>query len=391
MLLKMEIYLDYAATTPVDPRVKKEMDRYFSKEFANPGSMHSPGLRVKKAIEKARGTVAKILNCLPEEIIFTGSGTESINLAIKGVAGTHKKGHIITSKIEHKAVLETCKHLEKEGYEVTYLDVDREGFVNLEKLEKAIKENTLLITIMYANNEIGTIQYVEKIGAIARKHDTLFHTDACQAAGAEELDVKKLNIDLLTLNGSKIYGPKGVGILYRIKGVKLQPLIHGGGQEFGLRSGTENTPGIIGFSKALELAQKERITNNKKMIYLRDKLIKGLLKIPKTILNGSKTKRLPNNVNISILDVEGESLMLHLNEEGIECSTGSACTSESLEPSHVILAIGQPHEIAHGSLRFSLGKYTTGKDVDKVIKTLPKIAKILREISPVNLRVRNIK
>ncbi len=381
----MKSYLDYAALTPIDPEVEKEMKKYNSISYGNPGSMHDAGLAAKDALDSAREKIAKILNCSPNEIIFSSGGTESINLAIKGIAFASSGRHIITSKIEHHAVLHTCEYLEKNGFDVTYLNVDKYGLVNPKDVEKAIRDDTILITIMYANNEIGTIEPMEEIGRIAKKHSIPFHTDACQA-GLLDLDVKKLNVDLMTLNSSKIYGPKGVGLLYKRKGIVIEPIVHGGGQEFGLRSGTENLPGIVGFAKALELMQKNKSKESKRLIALRDKLIKGLLKIPKAFLNGHPAKRLANNVNVSILDIEGEAVLLHLNEKGICASTGSACTAKSLEPSHVITSLGLPYEAAHGSLRFSLGKYTTGKDIDAVLKYLPEIVKNLRLLSPVRLK-----
>lgn len=389
------IYLDYAATTPTRKEVLKEMLPFFSEKFGNASSMHSYGLEAANALQKARLSVAKSINALPEEIIFTGSGTESINLAIKGIAFAYKdKGkHIITSKIEHHAVLHSCEYLEKhEGFEVTYLNVDRHGIIKLDELKKAIRPDTILISIMYANNEIGSIQPVKEIAAIAKTHNVFFHSDACQAAGYLDINVKNLGVDLMTINSSKIYGPKGVGMLFVRKGIKLVPLMHGGVQEFGLRAGTENVPGIIGFAKALELAQRERIKESKRVSALRDKLIKGILSsIPKTILNGHPSKRLPNNVNVSFVDVEGEAILLELNEKGICASAGSACTSLKLEPSHVILATGLPFEAAHGSIRFSLGKYTTKKDINFVLKVLPSIIERLRSISPVHLSKKIIK
>ncbi|MFH1364327.1 MAG: cysteine desulfurase NifS [Candidatus Aenigmatarchaeota archaeon] len=385
----MEIYLDHTATTYVIPEVKKEMDKYFSDEFGNPGSFNTIGLRAKQAIDDSREKVASILNARPEEIIFTGSGTESINLAIKGVARANKKkgNHIITSKIEHHAVLDTCEYLEKdEGFRVTYLDVDKYGLVDVDQLRKSITKDTILITIMYANNEIGTIEPVAEIGKIAREKQILFHTDACQAAGSLDIDVEKLHVDLMSLNGSKMYGPKGVGMLYVRKGVPIKPIIHGGGQEFGLRSGTENVPYIVGFAKALEIAQKSMDEEATRMTKLRDYMIKRVLETnTKSFLNGHPTKRLPNNINITFLDVEGEAVLLHLNKHGICASTGSACTSKTLDPSHVILATGLPYEAAHGSIRFSLGKKTSKKEIDAVIKVLPKIVEELRSISPVKI------
>lgn len=389
-----EIYLDNAATTKVRKEVKDEMLKYFDEIYGNPGSFHGKGLDAKDAIEDAREKIAKLINCKPKEIIFTGGGTESINFALKGLAKAMKdKGnHIITTKIEHHAVLHTCEYLEKyEGCEVTYLDVDEYGVVNPKDVENAIKENTILISIMYANNEIGTINPISEIGEIARKNNIYFHTDACQAAGYCDLDVEKLNVDMMTVNGSKIYGPKGVGMLYIKTGIQLVPLIHGGGQERNLRSGTENVSGIMGFVKAFELAQSEKEEEVVRLIKLRDKLVNGIIeKIPKVFLNGHPTKRLPNNANVSILDIEGEALILYLNEYGIYTSTGSACTSQTLDPSHVVIATGLPYEAAHGSIRFTLGRETTEDDVNKVLEVLPGIVKILREISPVNVNVEHI-
>lgn len=386
------IYLDHAATTYIDPRVKEAMDPYFEDVYGNPGSLHQIGLRAREVIDKSKETIAKIINCQSKEIIFTSGGTESINLAIKGVAFRKGEGHIITSKIEHPAVLETCHYLEQKGFKVTYLEVDNNGLIDPKELEKAITKETILITIMYANNEIGTVEPIKEIGEIAKKHKIIFHTDACQAAGALDLDVKKINVDLMTLNGSKIYGPKGVGILYKSADVKLEPLIHGGGQEFGLRSGTENVPGIIGFTKALELSQTEKEIEYIRLIKLRDYLIKELLeKIPKSFLNGHKTKRLPNNVNISFLDVEGESILLYLDQKGVEISTGSACSSQKLEVSHVLDAIGLIHDAAHGSIRFTLGHRTTKEDLDYTVMVLKEIIENLRRISPIKVRMEDIR
>ncbi|MFH0949486.1 MAG: cysteine desulfurase NifS [Candidatus Aenigmatarchaeota archaeon] len=392
--MKKEIYLDHAATTYVDPRVKKEMDKYFCEEFGNPGSMSSMGLAAKQAMNNARQSVSKILNCSPKEIIFTSSGTESINLAIKGVvkAMENKGKHIITSKIEHHAVLHTCEYLESEGFNVTYLDVDKYGLVNPKDVEDAIKNDTILISIMYANNEIGTIEPVADIARIAKKHDIYFHTDACQAGCYLDLNVKKLGVDMMTLNGGKIYGPKGMGMLYVKSGVNVQPIIHGGRQENGLRAGTENIPGIIGFAKALEIAQAERHSESKRLSILRDRMISSILKnISKSFLNGHPEKRLPNNVNITFLDVEGEAVLLYLNEHGIFASTGSACTSEELEPSHVIVATGLAYEAAHGSIRFTLGRRTKNQDIDYVLKVLPGVVSKLRDISPVELEEKDFR
>jgi cysteine desulfurase len=388
-----EIYLDNAATTPYDSKVIEEMLPYFSDFYGNPSSFHSKGKEAKDALENAREKVASILNCNSKEIVFTSGGTESINFAIKGIAFANKsKGnHIITSKIEHHAVLETCRYLEKQGFDVTYLDVNKFGIVDPKEVENAINEKTILISIMYANNEIGTIQPIQEIGEIAKNKEIYFHSDACQAAGSLDVDVKKLNVDLLTINGSKIYGPKGSGLLYIRSGVEIDSLIHGGGQEFNLRSGTENVPAIVGFARSLELANEEMKDNNSRLINLRDYFIKGLLKIPKSRLNGHSQKRLPNNINVSFLDVEGEAMLLYLNEKGIYASTGSACTSQSLETSHVLSAIGLPYEASHGSLRFSLSKTTSIEDIDSVLNILSDVVSTLRQISPLNLNMEHYK
>jgi len=385
------IYLDHAATTYMRDEVKEAMNPYFSDNFANPGSLHSAGLKAKAGLINARETIAKTINCKTEEIIFTSGGTESINLAIKSVASQKGKGHIITSKIEHPAVLRTCEFLETQGFSVTYLDVDETGLINPEDVEKAITKDTILNTIMYANNEIGTIEPVKEIARIAKKHGILIHTDACQAANLD-VDVESLGIDMMTLNGSKIYGPKGIGLLYKKSNLKINPLMHGGGQESGLRSGTENVPSIIGFAKALELLQKDKAVENARLIELRDYLINETLKkIPKSFVNGPLKERLPNNANISFLDVEGESVLLYLNEKGIFVSTGSACSSKKLEVSHVLDAIGLNHDAAHGSIRFSLGKRTTKEDIDYVLEVLPKIIESLRILSPVIVKEEDIR
>jgi len=384
------IYLDTSASTPLDPEVYKEMHKYFHLEYGNAGSMHTKGLMAGHALNLARNKVAIILNCQPQEIIFTGSGTESINFAIKGVANKSKGKHIITSNIEHHAVLDTLEHLEDKGFTVTYIPVEKNGIVDPKKVEEAITEDTILITIMYSNNEIGTIQPIKEISKIAKKHKVLLHTDACQSGNSEELDIETLGVDLMSLNGSKIYGPKGIGCLYKREGIKLEPLIHGGGQEFNLRSGTENIPSIVGFAKALEIAQKGRLGYTKRLTELREYLINNLLKIDNTILNGDPEKRLPNNANITFLNIEGEAVLLKLDKEGICASSGSACTSKSLDPSHVILALGRPYEAAHGSIRFSLSKYTTKEGIDKLLRIMPEIAKELRELSPVNLKMEDL-
>ena len=379
-----EIYLDNAATTPVDEEVFKEMEPYFCKEFGNPGSFNAVGLRAKTAVQSARERIAKILNCKTSEIVFTGSGTESDNLALKGAARAlkNKGNHIITMRIEHDAVLNTCKALEKEGFEVTYLDVNDQGIVDPNAIKKAITDKTILISIMYANNEIGTIQPIKEIAAIAKTSGIKFHTDACQATGYLDINVEELGIDLMTLNGSKVYGPKGIGLLYVKTGTKVQPIIHGGGHERGLRSGTENVPGIVGFAKALEIAQTSKADETERVKKLRDKLIEGLLKIPHTQLNGHAQSRLPNNVNIAFKKIEGEAILIHLEDKGIAASSGSACSSKNLEPSHVLTSIGLPRPFAHGSIRMTLGRHTTEEDIDYVIKVFPDIVEKLRMMSP---------
>ena len=378
------IYLDNAATTRMDPVVLKSMLPNFTEEYGNPGSMHHMGLKARKDIAYAREKVASILNCSPKEIIFTGSGTESDNMAIFGYVRKNKEkgNHIITTPIEHHAIMDSYKRLEKEGFEVTILDVDREGFVNLEQLKSKITDKTILVSIIYANNEIGTIQDIPEISKICKEKRVTFHTDACQAAGYLDIDVKNLGVDMMTLNGSKIYGPKGVGILFKRRGIKIEPIVYGGGQEYNLRSGTENVANIIGFTKALEEVEKHREVETKKVTKLRDKLIDAFLKLPDTRLNGDRIKRLPNNVNISFLNIEGESVILMLNELGICVSTGSACTSADLEPSHVIVSLDLPHEVGHSSIRFSLGKFNTEEEIDYVIEVLPPIIKKLRQMSP---------
>ncbi len=379
-------YLDNAATTPVDERVLKIMLPYFSDKYGNPGSMHQKGLEAKEAVDEARKTIAKLISAEPNEIIFVSGGTESDNLAIIGTAMALKEkgNHIITTNIEHHAVFDTCEYLEEQGFKVTYVGVKENGIIDPKDIEKTITPKTILISIMHANNEIGTIQPIAEISKIAKSKDIIMHTDACQSAGYLDIDVNKLGVDLMTLNGSKIYGPKGIGILYAKKGTILQPLIYGGGQEKGVRSGTENVPLIVGFAKALEIAHSVRDKESKRLIKLRDKLVAGLKKkISNIHINGDLEKRLPNNVNISFLGVEGESMLLHLDSKGICASTGSACSSHSLEPSHVIKALGLTDEASHGSLRFTLGRHTTEEDIEKVLKELPKIVESLRKISPI--------
>lgn len=379
------IYFDHAATTPMKKEVLNAMMPYLTENFGNPSSVYQIAQLNKKAIDEARETIAKYLGAKANEIYFTSGGTEADNWAIKGIAEANKEkgNHIITSKIEHHAVLHTCEYLEKQGYEVTYLDVDENGVVDLEQLKTAIKATTILITIMYANNEIGTIMPVEEIGRIAREHDIPFHTDAVQAVGQIKIDVVKQNIDLLSLSGHKINGPKGIGALFIRRGLKISQFMHGGGQERGKRGGTENVAAIVGFEKAMELAYKDFDQKINKLVYLRSKLIEGILNnIPYSKLNGHPTNRLANNTNISFEFVEGESVLLLLDMQGICASSGSACTSGSLDPSHVLLSIGLPHEKAHGSIRMTLGENSTQKEVDEVIEKLPAIIKRMRDMSP---------
>ena len=400
---KKLVYLDHAATTPMHPEVKETMETFCDKYFANPSGLYAIGREVNGELNSARRSVAEILHAMADNIIFTGGGTESDNMAILGVARKHeKKGkHIITTKIEHHAVLHPCEYLEKHGFEVTYLDVDSQGFISPKKVKEAIRPDTILISIMYANNEIGTVEPIADIGREILKYRKenktefpYFHTDACQAAGVLDLDVEKLHVDLMTINGSKIYGPKGVGVLYKRRGIQIEPLTFGGGQEFGMRNGTENIAGIIGLSKALEISQVNRDDENMRLVDLRNYFYEQLQKeIPKIKLNGpdlgNELVRLPNNLNVTFMDIEGEAMLLYLDEYGIVCSTGSACTSMSLDASHVLTACGMPYEYAHGSLRFSLGKRTVKNDIDYVMKYLPAIVERLREISPVNLNYKS--
>lgn len=379
------VYMDYAATTYVKPEVLSEMMPYFTEKYGNPSSFYSLSRETKKAIDVSRERVSKALKCEINEVFFTGGGSEADNWAIKGIAfANRKKGnHIITTKIEHHAILHACEYLETQGFDVTYLDVDSEGFINLEDLKNAITDKTILVSIMFANNEIGTIQPIKEIGEICSQNKVLFHTDAVQAIGNIEIDVKAMHIDLLSLSAHKFYGPKGIGALYIKRGVKIDNLIHGGGQERARRAGTENIPGIVGLGKAIELAVSDIEEKNKRLSSLRNKLVEGLLNIPYSKLNGPKdSNRLPGNANICFKFIEGESILLSLDFEGVCASSGSACTSGSLDPSHVLLAIGLPHEIAHGSLRLTLGESTTLEDVEYVIHVLPPIIKRLRDMSP---------
>lgn len=379
------IYLDHAATTPVKPEVLDAMMPYFTQSFGNPSSIYQVAQINKKAIDDARETIAKHLGANTNEIFFTSGGTEADNWAIKGIveANKNKGNHIITTKIEHHAVLHTCEYLEKQGFEVTYLDVNEEGVIDLEALKAAIKDTTILISIMYANNEVGTIMPIKEIGAIAKEHGIAFHTDAVQAIGQVRIDVKEQNIDALSLSGHKIYGPKGIGVLYIRRGLRITNLIHGGAQERGRRAGTENVPAIVGIAKAMELAYTDFEAKNERIKGLRDKLMNGILEsIPYSKLNGSSINRLVNNVNIGFEFVEGESLLLLLDMNGVAASSGSACTSGSLDPSHVLLALGLPHEKAHGSLRLTLGEGTTEQEVDYVLEKLPAIVQRMRDMSP---------
>ncbi len=378
------IYMDNAATTAVSPAVLEKMLPYFTDFYGNASSIHSTGRDARRALEEARRKVAEVLNCKANEVYFTSGGSESDNWAIKGTAfAQRKKGnHIITSAIEHHAVLHTCQWLEKQGFAVTYVPVDEFGQVNPADVEKAITDQTILISIMAANNEIGTLQPIKEIAAIAHQHKVLFHTDAVQAVGAIPVDVQDIGCDMLSLSAHKFHGPKGVGVLYVKQGTRIDNFMHGGAQERGKRATTENIPGIVGLAEAITLATQNLEEKSARIAGLRDQLIEGLTAIPYVRLNGHRTNRLPNNCNISIRFVEGEALLLRLDLAGIAASSGSACTSGSLDPSHVLLAIGLPHEIAHGSLRFSLSDTTTQKEVDYVLKTLPGIVEVLRSMSP---------
>ena len=382
---KKIIYLDNAATTKTKPEVVEAMLPYFTEQFGNPSSVYGFASQNKEAVTIAREQIAKALNAPTQDIYFTAGGSEADNWALKAAAEAYKdKGnHIITTKIEHHAILHTCEYLEKNGCEVTYLDVDENGVVNLEQLKKAIKPTTILISVMYANNEIGTLQPIKEIGQIAKEHGVLFHTDAVQAFGQLPIDVVAENIDMLSASGHKLNGPKGIGFLYIKKGLKLRSLIHGGGQERKRRAGTENVPGIVGFGKAVELAVAGMEEKIKKETELRDYMIERVLaEIPYVRLNGHRTLRLPNNANFSFQFIEGESLLIMLDMKGICASSGSACTSGSLDPSHVLLAIGLPHEIAHGSLRLTLSEETTKEEIDFTIDQLKAIVENLRNMSP---------
>ena len=380
-----KVYLDYAATTPCDPEVLKAIEPYFFEKFGNPSSIHAFGQEARHAIEDAREILAKFIGANPDEIIFTSGGTESDNSAIEGVAfAQQKKGnHIITTAIEHHAILEPAKFLERFGFKATLVKVGKDGLVDPLDIKKAITDKTILISVMHANNEIGVVQPITEIGKIAKEKGITFHADAVQTVGHIPVNVNELNVDLLSLSAHKFYGPKGVGALYVRKGTRLEKFMHGGGQEKGKRGSTHNVPGIVGLGKAIQLCADKMEAEAKFQIGLRDQLIKEIpARIPDVLLNGHPLKRLPNNVNFSIRYIEGESILLNLDMVGIAASTGSACTSESLEPSHVMLAIGLPHEIAHGSLRITLGRWTTKEDTDYLLESLPKIVDKLRKMSP---------
>jgi cysteine desulfurase len=378
--------MDHAAGMPVDPRVFEAMKPYFMENYGNPSSSHSFGASAKNALMGSREKVAQLIGAeKPEEVLFTSGGTESNNLAIKGVAYRNKdKGnHLITTTIEHISVINICKHLQKQGFDITYIPVDKQGTVDPQKIKDAITDKTILISVMYANGEIGTIQPIKEIGKIAHDNKIYFHVDAVAAAGKVPINVEEENIDLLSFSSNDMYGPKGMGALYTKKGTRIQPVMQGGGQERGLRSGTENTPGIVGLGKAAEIAKEEMETESRRLNQLRDRLTKGVLNtIERSYLNGHPTERLPNNANLRFSYIEGESLILGLDMLGIQVSSGSACTSKTLEPSHVLLAIGLAHEEAHGSLVFTMGKQNSEEDVNYVLEVLPGVVKRLRGMSP---------
>ncbi|TFG23966.1 MAG: cysteine desulfurase NifS [Promethearchaeota archaeon] len=392
------VYLDYAATTPMDPEVIEEINTHFKETFGNASSLHTYGLKAQKVLNECREKIGLFINANLDEIFFTSSGTESDNLAIKGVAFNNRMrgNHIISSQIEHHAVLHPCQYLEKNGFKVTYLKVDNYGLIDLDELEKSITDKTILISIMFANNEIGTIEPIKEIGDIAEKHDIIFHTDAVQAFGKIPIDVKKTNVDLLSASAHKLYGPKGVGLLYikgggikKKRGKYIEPLLHGGGHEKNLRSSTENIPGIAGFAKAVELCKENMNEEALRLINYRDKIINSIIgKIDDVFLNGHPIKRLPNNVNLGFRYIEGESILLSLDMEGIAVSTGSACSSKSLEPSHVLVAIGQKPEEAHGSIRITMGRFTTEEDVNYLLEKIPPIITRLRKMSPLKKGVK---
>lgn len=381
------VYLDYSATTPVKEEVLKEMIPYFTEKFGNPSSLYDRGLEAKDAVNHAREQVAALINAEPSEVYFTAGGTEADNWAVFGVADKLKEkgNHIITTKIEHHAMLHSCEFLEKHGYEVTYLGIDENGRISLEELENAITDKTILISVMMVNNEIGTVQPIKEIGKIAKAHKIIFHTDAVQALGNVPIDVKDMGIDLMSMSSHKIYGPKGEGALFMRKGLRISNYIHGGAQENSKRAGTENLTGIVGFGKAAELAKTNFDKHVKHCSELRNYLVDRILKeIPDTQLNGTMDGRHPGNANITFKFIEGESILLLLNQFGISVSTGSACSSKSLEPSHVLVALGVPVEMIHGTVRFTVGDFTTKEDIDYVIDNLKVIVEKLRALSPIN-------
>ena len=385
--------MDYAATTPLDPRVFEAMKPYFITVYGNASSIHSFGAEARQAVEASRKTVAELMNAEPNELIFTGSATEANNMTLKGFAfrKREEKTHIAISSIEHDSVLNPAKWLEKRGVKITYLPVDQYGLIKQEELEKTLKKGISLVSVIHGNNEIGTIQQIKQIGKLCHDYGAYFHTDAAQSFGKIPIDVKAMNMDFMTVNAHKLYGPKGVGALYIKEGTRLEPLLHGGGQERGLRSGTENVPGIVGFGKAAEIARKEMRSESERLIKLRDRLIRGLLEpIPHSYLNGHPTKRLPNNVSVRYSFIEGESMLLSLDLMGVAASSGSACTAKTLEPSHVLLATGLKHEEAHGSLMFSLGKQNTEEEADYVVSLMPGIVKRLRAMSPLTPKELNM-
>ncbi|MDY4574746.1 MAG: cysteine desulfurase NifS [Intestinibacter sp.] len=383
---KRRLYMDYSATTPVKKEVLEAMMPYYTTYFGNASSFHQFGREAKEGLDKARAQVAALINAEPREVFFTNGGTESDNWALEGTAFARKdKGnHIITTKIEHHAILHTCEYLQKvHGFEVTYLDVDAEGKVDLDQLKRVISDNTILVSVMYANNEVGTIQPIKEITKIAHQYGALMHTDAVQASGNIPVDVKDLDVDLMSMSGHKIYGPKGIGALFVKKGVKIHNFIHGGAQEKKKRAGTENIPAIVGYGKAAELAKANMDHHVKELTRLREKLLNGIVEtIPHVKINGHRTDRLPGNANISFEFIEGEGILLLLDQLGIGASSGSACTSGSLDPSHVLMALGLPHELAHGSLRLTVGDFTTEDDIDYILENLPKVIARLRELSP---------
>ncbi len=383
--MKKRIYMDHTAGMPVDPRVLDAMLPYFAEKYGNPSSLHSWGNEPRKALEDARAKVASLIEAKPEETFFTSGGTESNNVAIKGVADRNKDrgNHIVTTSIEHMSVINTCKSLMKQGFQVTFVPVDKHGVVDLQALENAITDETTLVSLAYANGEIGTIQPIRKIGEIIHRKGASFHVDAVAACGQMPISVQTENIDLMSISSNDMYGPKGISALYVRTGTRIEPITQGGGQERGLRSGTENIPAIVGMGKAADTAKAEMKKESERLIGLRDRLIKGVLEsVPASFVNGHLTKRLPNNANLRFSYIEGESLILSLDMQGIACSSGSACTSKTLEPSHVLLAIGLKHEDAHGSLLFTLGRQNTEEDVDYLVNALPDIVKRLRAISP---------